>query len=440
MAVDHAGTIRRLLEQLERYPAEVHPVEHATIQFNLGLAYAEQPNGDRPRSLAAAIRCYAAALSGFDALAYATERSRVLVALGAAEKDLGRPRQARDRFQEAADLINPAVNPAEYGSARNALGLAEMDLGYPEAAIAAYGEALTAFEVTSYPRQRAATLHNLGLAHAEVRTPENLELAVDACQQALRLVTVADAPYIFAASHLTLATSILALPADSRPSRLAAAIESLSASLTVFSRLTYPFQHAVVKHNLSIALDELASRDLAMTRRALMHAEDSVAIFDPRLHPAQSKEARANLARIEQRLSEEWGRETRSSHLAGLLASLSQSERLAIIRYRLTAYLSTPEPYRSTRLEDFDRAVTRLQPQELSAVTRAWMSVLMEQPDEALQAALSVRHRVNESLTGPQRTAASVAMEDAMGDLEILQRMRVRDLLTELGHERPEGV
>ncbi|NND03898.1 MAG: hypothetical protein HKN91_14045, partial [Acidimicrobiia bacterium] len=356
-----------------------------------------------------------------------------------AEKDLGLAKQASDRFREAARLVDPKRNPAEYGSAHNALGLAEVDLGRPEAAIAAYEAALESFDASRYPRQRAATLHNLGLAHAAIGTGEHVGLAIERYGAALDLVTPADAPYIFAATHLSLANSLLSLPAEDRPPRLPEVIASIATCLQVFTRAMYPFQHAVAKNNLAVALEELAPDDPLTLRRALMHSEDAIAIFDPRLHSAQWKETRVNLARIEGRLANLGLEGDRTTHLVSLVAGLTRSEQLEIIRYRIGAYLAMPEPHRTASLEAFDKAVTSLEPIAVSSITQSWIRVLMEYPDADLQDALRIRHQVNSELQGEARATAMASMEAALGELEIIQRMRVRDVLTALGHERPDG-
>ena len=49
-------------QALRFYTPESDPHRYATVQNNLGNAYAEQPTGDRARNLALAIECYQQAL------------------------------------------------------------------------------------------------------------------------------------------------------------------------------------------------------------------------------------------------------------------------------------------------------------------------------------------------------------------------------------------
>ncbi len=428
---DANATIQGLQRLLADHPAATSPLEHATIQFNLGLAVAESPHGDRDANLRQAIRHYAAALGGFDER-FPTERARVLNALGAAERDLGLPVQARDRFIAALALT---AAPAEAGAAANNLGLTLVDLGQPAAAVGAYDRALELFSAAGYGRQRAAARHNRGQAHAAVG---NLEAAAADYRAAIDLVRPDEAPYVHGSAQLSLAVALLDTPGD-RQQLVAEAVAALGAAGAVFTRSAYPFQHAVVKHNLGVAFEDLAGQDPTGLRRALVAYEDAVRLLDPRLHEAEWGEARAGLDRVEQRLAVVAGPSSRAQHFAALLGAVSAPELRELLRYRLRALLDLPGAPRDQALAELDCAVLGLEPAAASTVTVAWLGVLMEQPHDDLLAALRVRQAVMEELSGDAQPAAAAAIEAALGNLEIIQRVRVRDLLVEMGYERPDG-
>lgn len=424
-----------LQQRLARYPSTTHPAEHATLRFNLGLALAEDPEGERTSQLRAAIEQYAEALRIFTPSAHPRERARVLTALGAAERELGRPAQARDRFTEALRLVT--VESAEAGAAANGLGLALTDLGERREAIAAYRQALSAF--ADRPRQRAATLHNLGLALAAEGSPSAIREALEAYDQGLEGVGPTTDGYVWAALHHARAVALMDLPGD-RVRYLHDAIRSETAALGVFTRRSHPFQYAMARNNLGVAYEELSSGDITMLRRALVALEEAVTIFDPRLHPEPWGQAKQNLERVERTLDVMVGKRLGPSwHFAHLTAAVGGPERTELLRTRLSLVFELPRQVRVGMLAALDAGITRLDSTSQSAVTRGWMNVLMEHPRDLVIEALASRLRAHEALDPPQRVVAIRALEAALGELEVLQRVAIRDALGSLGYERPDS-
>lgn len=431
-----AETIQSLRRTLSGYTLEANPVEYATIQFNIGLALAESHDGDRESNLRTAIAAHAEALKVFGATNYPLLRGRVLTALGSAERDLGLGQIARDRFEEATHVLSGIDAPAEVGAAYNNLGLAETDLSHVDLAILAFDRALQEFSDDRYRRQRATTLVNRGLARSRMGSETDLETAIDDYRAAATLVEPTEASYVYALAHHSLGIALLGLP-GSRQEHLSEAIRSLDTSLTVFTSLSYPFQHALTKNNLGVAYEEIAPHDVTSQRRALARFEEAMMLLDPRIHPEQWQEINSNLTRVLATL-EELAPMTRVEHFGHLLASISPPERLDFLRFRLRSLLSMPEPHRSESLLMLDRVICDLPPPALTSITRTWLEVLMEQPHDHLEVGLRARQSTHEELEGEQLQAALLAIEAALGDLEIIQRVRVRDMLTELGYERPE--
>lgn len=432
---DSAEIISELKSRLARFPAATHPVEHAAVRFNLGLATAERPDGDRVANLHAAIGEYAQALAGFDPDRQPRERARVLMALGAAESELGLLIQARDRYTEAVDLLDVTRTPGEWGAASNGLGLVLAALREREAAISAYRAALDAFG-SGYPRQRATCLYNLGLVLAQTGAVSDLEAACACYEEALSVLAGEPAGYVAGAVHNALGLALMDLPGD-RLGHLTRAVESFREALEVFTRRSHPFQHALAKNNLGVAYEELAvGDDPVMLRRAMVSLEDALGILDYRLHRELWSQARVNLDRVERRLAAVAPGRTRAEHFVELLSSVSGPELRALLRYRLPLIYSDHDP---TEGRAFDEAIAGLDSEAMSMVTRAWLSALMEQSPEVLDRALRSRQDSHAGLDGERLLEAQNAIEDALGELEILQRVRVRDMLIQLGYERPES-
>jgi tetratricopeptide (TPR) repeat protein len=426
-----------LRQRLSRYPMTTHPVEHATLRFNLGMALAESPHGNHTEHLMTAIEQYAESLRVFTATAHPRERARVLTALGAAERELGRPIQARDRFTEALGLVSVDSAPAEVGAAANGLGLALADLGDREDAIAAYRRAEAAFSDRS--RQLAATLHNLGLVLAAGGSPQALTDALEAYRQGLDLVDPRTDGYVWASLHHARAVALMGLPGD-RMRHLNDAIRSETAALTVFTRRSHPFQYAIARNNMGVAYTELSSGHATMLRRALVALEEAVTIFDPRLHPEPWQQAKQNLDGVERSLGEgvDFVRD-RSAHFATLAAEVSGPERTELLRTRLSLVFEHPLERRTSMLAALDNAIVGLDGTSQNVVTRSWMTVLMEHPRDHVLEALASRQRAHERLDHPQRAIAVRAVEAALGELEVLQRVGIRDTLSSLGYQRPDG-
>ena len=429
--------IEDLRQGLARYPVSTHPLEHATLRFNLGMALAESTQADHASHLTAAIEHYAEALRVFTATAHPRERARVLTALGAVERELGRPLQARDRFAEALGLVSVESAPAEVGAAANGLGLALADLGERTAAISTYRRAMSAF--TDRPRQLATTLYNLGLVVASEGSPQALSEALDVYRRGLEHVDPSTDGYVWASLHHARAVALMGSPGD-RTRHLAEAVRSETAALTVFTRRSHPFQYAIARNNMGVAYTELSSGDPTMLRRALVALEEAVTIFDPRLHPEPWGQAKENLDGVERSLGGGVGTaENRSAHFAALAAEVSGPERTELLRTRLASIFELPSEMRSSMLTALDDAIVALDAASQDVVTRSWMGVLMEHPRDHVMQALASRQRAHERLDDPQRAIAVRAVEAALGELEVLQRVGIRDALTGLGYTRPEG-
>ena len=436
MTSDTDRVISGLRDRLDAYPKETRPIEHATVQFNLGLAHAEAPTGDRNANLGTAIKCYAEALSGFSEYRFPVERARVLNALGSAERDLGSSELALERFEQADRLVRAETAPAELGAINNNIGLVLTDLGRIEEAEAAFEKALEHFDTRNYARQRMATLHNLGQAQAAGGGLDGLTRARDTYRQGLDLATGKETLYLEAMIRTSLGIVLSSVPEDRAPN-LSEAIGHHRAALQVFDQLTYPFQHAVTNNNLGVAYLENPDVDPVDLLRAAACFESVLRIFDPRIQPHLWREARVNLDRATTALSDAGLGDDRIQHHISLAAAIDDAERLAVMRPWLTAHLRLPPDRRQEVLVQQSAAIVALPENEQTSVTTTWMAVLMEQPQDQLDAALRARMQSHLGLKGDGTQAALRSLDAALGQLEILQRVAVRDRLADLGYKRP---
>lgn len=441
-AFDPAAAIIALEARLAATPRATRPHEHAAAAYRLGLARAESPVGDPADNLRQALDCYALAASIFDARHDPMEHARVINAAGAAHRGLGRRRRAADLFAQAAALFETEGGDQERAAALNNLGLTRAELGDRDAAIAAFDEAAALFDVTTADgrRGRASTLHNRGQARAAGGTAADLQAAIDDQREAKAAVDRDEAPYHHALVDHSLgvaASGLADLDPEGRAGHLMTAIDAFGSCLATFTRAAFPYQHTLALHNLGRAL--AATGDLLDLRRALAYFEDAVTVLDPRLHAEPWRHAHASLERAEAELARREGAPvSRAVNFVNLAAALPTSERLPLLRTRLKRLLALPGPARDSSLAELALASSILAPEVATGYVTDEIVVLMELPNEVLEAALTARMVAHRALDGDIRLAADRALDAAVGEaLGLSQRLLVREHLASLGFERP---
>ena len=195
-------------------------------------------------------------------------------------------------------------------------------------------------------------------------------------------------------------------------------------------------QHAIAKHNLGHAL---AGRDdLDSMRRALAYYEDSLNIFDPRFHQQQWQEAFANAEAVEKRLDVAVPGATRADHIATLAGSMSDDERLMFIRQRLVQMERLPKENQLERLTAMSYAIVTQPAASFVASLRTMITVLMELPEDLLESALESQLAAHAMLDNHDQRAADFILDEAINALLFgPQRIRVRDMLEDIGWDRP---
>ncbi len=217
------------------------------------------------------------------------------------------------------------------------------------------------------------------------------------------------------------------------PNTLPAAIDAIHQTLTVFTVAAFPFQHAIARHSLAVALERRDEPgDLAS---ALHHVEAALSVFDPRLHTAQWRTASDALQRITGALDDRHGPRPRTSHAAHHLAAATPPERTTLLRDRLGRLVDQPEPAVRQATGSLANALVELPLDTYRQMLPELLHVLMELPDallEATAAAIGGAH-----LAASDTESRDRALDEAIHDtLFGPQRVRVRDLLEANGWTR----
>ena len=251
--------------------------------------------------------------------------------------------------------------------------------------------------------------------------------AVAAIDEGLAVTSSHDAPLQFGMLHHTL--GLIHMRADD-PSR---AVESFDAALTVFTRSTFPFQHAIASFNRGRAFERSGA-----FRRALVDYENAAQLFDPRMHRDQWHEAATRLADVERRLVADAPGTVRADHVVGLLVGIDAAERTSLLRERVGRLLTRAPEVRRAELRQLAEAGLRLGRVPSDMLLRATIEVFMELPDEILQSGLLAQLDAHATLPPEEQADADRRFDTAIQELVMgPQRVRMRDVLYEAGWERP---
>ena len=282
-------------------------------------------------------------------------------------------------------------------------------------------------------RLLGAALINRAQARQALGRDEDLEAALDDYRGAVAALPASSLQAGMAAHGL--GAAVLELCRRGVPGWAADdAVAAFEQSLGVLGHASFPFHHAVARHSLALAFETRGGPgDLA---RALNSAHASLSVFDPRLHAAHWRTAHATLARLEAALAAEDPSASRLDYVAALLASTTEAEREALLRDRLLRAASLPPTGMRGELEALIGSVAALSLDSYREVLRTMIGVLMELPDQLLEAACDVLcriHRAYDSTEALDGTLDAVINDRLFGP----QRIRMRDLLEANGWVRP---
>lgn len=417
------------------------PVAWAVAAYRAGFATAEEPSSNPAENQRAALGYYEQASEVLTAERAPLEHARIVNAAGSAHRMLGNAAKALKLFSEAAQLMSGRASIGEEASVLNNLGLAFSEAGHLDKAVEAFNKtiAILPTETDEHIRTLLATKHNLAQTHLAAGGVGGCDSAIAELNDALKLASGNEVSMHQGMIWHTLGIAYKARaalePADAEL-LISDAIENFERSLSVFTSVGFPFQHAIAKHNLGHAYAALDDEE--SLQRALSYYDDAMNIFDPRLHKAQWTEAFTNAQAVETRLAVVVPGASRADHIATLIGSMDEIERLAFLRQRFAQMERLPETNQLDRLTEFAHAVITQPPESFVATLRTMIMVLMELPDSLLQTALRAQLSAHAMLDPHDQRACDFVLEEAI-NLQLFgpQRIRVRDILAEIGWERP---
>ena len=463
------------VEDLEAALASVRlaeaPDDWALAAYRLAVARSEAAG--RPEDIEGALELLDKAARILTADRAPVEHSRILTAAANCHRAAGRADRALELFERAAELTAPRAMAAEHAAALINLGLAHCEAGRPEPAIEALDRAVSLMTDGSEQRSDTtardqgaggepgqassagvpdqedgggesspddeagrllgAALINRAQARQSLGRDEDVRAALDDYRSAMAVLPASSLQAGMAAHGLGAAVLELCRRGVSGWSA-DDAVDAFDQSLSVLGHTSFPFHHAVARHSLALAFEMRGEPgDLA---RALNSAHASLSVFDPRLHAAHWRTAHATLARLQDALGEGDPSAGRLSHVARLLANTTDEEREQLLRDRLLRAASLPATGARADLEALIGSVAALPLDDYRDVLRDILGVLMELPDQLLEAACDVLcrvHREHDSTVLLDEALDAVISDRLFGP----QRVRVRDLLEANGWVRP---
>lgn len=195
------------LKTLKFIGKETLPVDWSQVMSNLGLAYLKRIKSDRVENIEKAIVCY---------------RDSLLV---------------RTREDMEIEWAQSTVN---LGMAYAQLAQEENKFLNRQKSILLYKEALQVLTVEKAPAMWSLAMINLSATYADSGIEEDLDLAIETCQQALEARTKQDSPVEWALLMMILGLIYKKRTAADRTQNIEKAITSYREALTVFTPETLP--------------------------------------------------------------------------------------------------------------------------------------------------------------------------------------------------------
>jgi CHAT domain-containing protein len=281
----------RALKQVQR---DGQMERWAYLHFQLGLCFAQLPDGDRIANLEKAIENFGRASEVYMHRSYPKERRAIQRNLANLHYDVARLyaqraeatgaddlERAIKHYRAALETWTPEKSPYQWAQAKHGLGFAlfrrsdgsrKQNL---EQAIACYEAALSIRTPDEYPAERAETQHNLGLVYMERyhdNRAENLERAIELLVTALETPQHAKDQVKHAKTRSNLGTAYLQRIRGERVDNVQQAIECYQEALAVQEQVGPREELAATNHNLGIAYAErLLGNRGANLRQAIKH-------------------------------------------------------------------------------------------------------------------------------------------------------------------------
>lgn len=403
------------------------PVGRAMAAYRLAVALGETTPTDHRRALDL-LREARAVLSEARA---PVEHARILTAMASQHRAVSEPLQAAELFERAARLLDRRVDIDEQAAAWSNVGLARLDLGRFAEAVDAFDRAVTVLaspgDTAAQARVQATILINRGLALFSLG---RFAQARADLERGLASVDVATAPIQTGMAHHNLGQVATA------EGRRSDAVAHFADALKVFTLGGFPQHHAVTMFNLGVA--HASGANLDDLRRALWYFEATINLFDPREHADQWQAAMTRLDDVTKRLDRLDPARSQAAHRCALFGSVSDEERLPLVRSLIERFAARPDPQRTNAFAEAAGAACDSPPEQARSILRTTLWVLAELPDHVLRAGLAGQLRVHAALPIEERFVADSALDQLIQELfQGPQRVRFRDVLYEAGWERP---
>jgi CHAT domain-containing protein/tetratricopeptide (TPR) repeat protein len=347
---------------------EQPPIDYAINQHDLGIAYWKQAAGERDANLRRAIDSFKEALQYFTLdttpFLYAdtqTELGDVYGDLQTEEREANL-KQAIAHYQQALRFFAPGTMPLEYAYVQRALGYVYEDLSHLQTrcresdlsqAIAYYKEALRfqtveantleharletgrvgivamsrvlkrlhrQYEVQASALEQARLKRRLGVAYGNLpkgEHGENLDLAINCFQEALRSLTPEAHPLEYARTLSQLAKVYLQLPTGNREAHLAQAMTCCQEALRFLVPETSPLDYGDTQSNLGIIYMSLIDGNHTTNlQQAISAFREALRFWTPETNPLGYARTQLNLGSVYSQLST-------GNHAANLKYNLS---------------------------------------------------------------------------------------------------------------------
>ncbi len=230
-----------LRERLGRYPVERYPVQHATTQFHLGSALLHAGE------TGSALQALSTAQQVFSTCGLPLEQAKATMMMGVALRSEGRNGEAASALRAASASLAELEAPSEQAAASYNLGLVLRDTGDTAGSRAAWSRAHELFLSAGHPAQAAAAARDHGgslLAGGDATAAlPLLELAAALAERAGDDAGTSAAANALGLAHLAVGDT-------------PAAVGVLRRALGFVPRTVHPDDHAMVKANLALCLEQ----------------------------------------------------------------------------------------------------------------------------------------------------------------------------------------
>jgi tetratricopeptide (TPR) repeat protein len=340
------SAIARLRQELDRYPAERYPVQHATSCFHLGVLLL------KVQRYAEAAQVLARSVELFPPDGMKAEHGKARNMLGVALRSMGRPAEAAAEFGAAASFLGEVGLRTERGAALFNRGLSMKACGDRSEARDCFQEAVDCLPAERVPGQASAAARELGVLDLE---EGDFKAAEERLRGAARLARVSNEYPSIAAADNALGLALLGLK------RWDEAAEAFRSAAGANPRSIRSQEYAMAKANLGLALSRSGDRE--RSRLAARQALRAPSVPAPVAEQAET-------------VLDEVGREP--GGLYAIARAADEEARSPIIREEVLRWLDEPPQVRGEEVALFLEGLSDHDPG--GGLTENFLGVLLELP------------------------------------------------------------